>query len=78
MPIWDIELNNDTGHDVIVNGASRLQKAIIIPPGTSKPLEINAIENRQPEKVFITTATASWSYSHFHELFSSLIREPTG
>jgi hypothetical protein len=78
MPIWDIELYNDTGHDIVVNGASRLEKAIIIPQGTSKPLDINAIESRQPEKVSIGSSTTSWSYPHLHQLFSSLVRTPSG
>ena len=74
MPLWQIELRNDTGEDIAVIGSAGPKDSIVVPRGSSKALDLAMGQDDYSERFSVKTSSTSWSYPRFHKLLHSLVR----
>jgi hypothetical protein len=76
VPLWQIELYNESGRDITVVSCAGPKGAIAIAQGGSKAIDLAMGKEDQCEQLSIKTTTTAWSYPRFHKLLRSLLRAP--
>jgi hypothetical protein len=76
VPLWQVELYNDSGEEITVVDSVGPKNSIRIPRGGSKALDVAMGQDDYRERFTIKTTATSWSYPAFHKLLHSLVRAP--